>query len=89
MSTLFCTVAPYVEPQPRSRDDVRAHWADGRDFKIYMGPYFSIRNVPEMMIAGATHLQVFFTKDDRTVEHFTFEIKPDERKIDAPVIPMR
>lgn len=57
-------------------ESVRADWEDGKDFKIYQGPYCSIRDSNRMLQSGFTHVMVVWQTKSLLVEHEAFEIKP-------------
>ena len=71
---MLLTVAPYVA-KPETWEEVEALWNDGKDFKIYNGPYTSIRDVLRMRMAGFTHVLFICQRADRSVTHQKFELK--------------
>jgi hypothetical protein len=57
------------------RDAVLSDWFDGKDFRIYQGPYCSIRDVFRMKMSGFTHIYFIYQNVDNRVLHETLDIE--------------
>lgn len=70
---MYLTVASYVA-KPETWEEVEALWNDGKDFKIYNGPYTSIRDKLKMSMAGFTHVLIIWQRKDLSVDHRALEL---------------
>lgn len=53
----------------REKDAVLTDWHEGKDFKIYQGPYCSIRDKLRMQMSGFTHVTFIWQDKDFRVQH--------------------
>lgn len=74
MNPMFVTIAPYA-PAAKTPEEILANWHDGKDFKIYQGPYTSIRDQLKMRMSGFTHVKVIYHDRDMQVKHLDIELK--------------
>jgi hypothetical protein len=67
------TIVPAYGRKYATRDFLLADWAGGKDFKIFDGPYLSIRDVPKLRAAGYTHLHII--SNAASPEYFTEQVE--------------
>ena len=53
----------------RHKDAILSDWFDGKDFKIYQGPYCSVRDVLRMRMAAFTHIYFIYQNEEMKVVH--------------------
>lgn len=79
MNSIYLTGA--YGRQYRREDEILADWNDGKDFKIYQGPYCSVRDTLRMKMANFTHVFFIYQKEDLSVHHVSLDLstyKPPE-----------
>lgn len=70
-----CFVTPAYGKGYTSVDEVMADWTDGKDFRIYQGPYCSIRDKLRLQMSKFTHVAFIWQTPDNVVHHHMLELK--------------
>lgn len=72
----LCYVSPRGATTYETVDEVRAAWADGKEFRIYQyANLISKADTNRLMRAKFTHVRVVWQRKDFRVMHYDIELK--------------
>ena len=72
-----CYVSPRGSTTYEAVDEVRAAWADGKEFRIYQyAVMITVADTNRLLRAKFTHIRFVWQRKDWRVMHYDLELKP-------------